>query len=706
MMQVFIAEKPSQGRDIARILGCYQKGEGYLAKEGIVTTWGFGHLLHPASPECYDERYKKWTLDDLPIIPEKWKLEPNAKSTTQLRIVKKFINEASEVVIATDADREGELIARLILGYVRYNGPIKRLWLSALDDASIKKALAQLKEGTETENLFWAGLGRQRADWLCGMSYSRASTLVFGGHGNVFSVGRVQTPTLRLIVERDREIENFNPKPYYQITAVFDDINCDWMVPDAAKGDDQGRCLHRSFAEQVVQKCLHQQGFIETCETKKKSQPAPLPLSLSELQKIGNNKYGYNAKTILNTAQALYETHKATTYPRSDCSYLPLSQFSEAKNITSNLEKLCPEYGTLIQKCNLDYQSRCWNDIQVSESSHHAIIPIDNPKVLLSNMSDIERNIFDIIVRYYLAQFMGNYIFNETIIKIICQDEYFRTKGIIPLETGWKAAINKQFDKNHIALPAVNKGDQVTCQAIELHDKLTTPPAHYVDSTLIAAMKNCGRQVEDAHAKKTFAEVQGIGTEATRADIMETLKQRNYVKNNGKFIISTTKGREIIQQLPDGLSNIIITAQWEQKLSEVAKGQAKYNDFIRGIEESLKANIEIIKAMDGKIKKVVENPCPECGKTLIRHKKKQGKGYWWGCSGYKSGCKITMDDHRGNPKPRVKPLYSKIQCPICQNHMLIQRTGKKGKFWSCSGYPDCKATFNDRNGKPQIADKL
>ena len=248
----------------------------------------------------------------------------------------------------------------------------------------------------------------------------------------------------------------------------------------------------------------------------------------------------------------------------------------------------------------------------------------------------------------------------------------------------------------------MNKGDQVTCQNIELHDKMTTPQAHYVDSTLIAAMKNCGRQVEDADAKKTFAEVQGIGTEATRADIMETLKQRNYVRNEGKFIISTTKGREIIQQLPDALSNIIITAQWEQKLSEVAKGQAQYNDFIHGIEENLKTNIAMIKAMDGKVKKVIENPCPECGKELIRHKKKQGKGYWWGCSGYKAGCKITMDDHQGKPKPRVSLVTSNIQCPICQKHTLIQRTGKKGKFWSCLSYPECKASFQDVQGKPKL----
>ncbi|WP_440993612.1 DNA topoisomerase 3 [Cysteiniphilum litorale] len=709
-MRVFIAEKPSQGRDIARVLGCNSKSEGYLSSHSDIVTWGFGHLLQPADPEKYDERYKNWNLDDLPIIPERWKLSPNPKSKAQLAVVKGLIAKASEVVIATDADREGELIARLILGNARYNGPLKRLWLSALDDSSIKKALSNLKEGSETENLFWAGLGRQRADWLCGMSYSRASTLVFGDSSNVFSVGRVQTPTLRLIVERDIEIENFKPKTYYIIKAKFDQIECDWVVPDFLKGDEEGRCLDRGFAEAVVEKCINQPGTVKTCETKKKEQAAPLPLSLSELQKIANKKHGYDAKSILNAAQALYETHKATTYPRTDCGYLPLSQFGETAQILGHLNQL--GYSELIQHCDAQCKSRCWNDKKVSESSHHAIIPTNSGKINKASMSQVEANVYDIIVRYYLAQFMGKYVFNETVIEIICEEELFKTKGIVPVELGWKRAIQKHSDKDQDKkgndstekqLPVVQVDQPLNCDEINIHDKMTTSPSHYTDATLISAMKNCGRQVDDQDAKKMLAEVQGIGTEATRADIIETLKQRSYVKVDGKYIISTSKGREIIKQLPDALTNIVITADWEQKLSEIAKGRETYQNFIEGIQTSLHQNIDVIRSMDGKVEKVIANPCPKCGKSMIRHKSKQGKGYWWGCSGYKEGCDTKMDDYRGSPKAKAAAVTSDIQCPECNNHPLILRTGKqKRKFWACSGYPECKAIYSDNHGKPQF----
>ena len=254
-MRVFIAEKPSQGRDIAAVLGCRNRQDGYLEGNNTIVTWGFGHLLQPADPEKYDPKYKKWNLDDLPIIPITWKLSQNDSSKKQLAIVKDCIAKADEVVIATDADREGELIARLILGYARYNGPVKRLWLSALDDASIRKALNNLKDGSETEPLFHAGLGRQRADWISGFNYTRACSLVYGGFGNVFSVGRVQTPTLRLIVERDLEIANFKSKDFFGIVGIFRDISAQWVVPEEAFGDEEKRCLDEAIVKAVVDKC-------------------------------------------------------------------------------------------------------------------------------------------------------------------------------------------------------------------------------------------------------------------------------------------------------------------------------------------------------------------------------------------------------------------------------------------------------------------
>ncbi len=703
-MQVFIAEKPSQGRDIARILGCHHKGNGFLSNQNTVVTWGFGHLLQPANPDRYDEKYKRWVLEDLPIIPEKWKLDANPNSVAQLKIVKGWLAKATEVVISTDADREGELIARLILGNARYTGSVKRLWLSALDDASIKKGLANLKDGKETEPLFWAGLGRQRADWMTGMSYTRASTIVFGGQGNVFSVGRVQTPTLRLIVERDLLIENFVSKAFFTITGIFDQtgktVSCEWIVPDHAKGDDEGRCLDRSIAENVKQKCEKKEAKIIAYDTKKKEQPAPLIFSLSELQKTANVRYGYDAKKVLETAQSLYEKHKATTYPRSDCTYLPMSQFEEVPQILANLKPLNQAYAPLIEECDPTSKSKVWNDKKVSESSHHGIIPTNNPKVNINAMSEMERNVFDLISRYYIAQFMGKYVYNETIIEIECEQERFKTKGIVPIEPSWKKAIasdTKKKGNDTPELPVLDKNLPIDCQAIKIKDKKTTPPQHYTDATLLSAMKNCGRQVDDADAKKMLSEVQGIGTEATRADIMETLKARQYIRSKGKYLISETKGRELIRLLPDPLSSVIITAEWEQKLTEVAKGRMEYKEFISGIQNNLIENIKLITGMNGKVKKMVQHPCPKCGEGLIRLKNKQaGKGFWWGCTGFKNGCKITMDDSRGKPVPPNK-------CPTCNRNNLAKRDGKdKTNFWACRGYPECKATFKDEKGKPVL----
>lgn len=699
-MRVFIAEKPSQGRDIANILGCRNRHDGYLEGNNTLVSWGFGHLLQPADPEKYDEKYKKWDIKDLPIIPDVWKLSQNESSKKQLAVVKNCISKASEVVIATDADREGELIARLILGYVRYSGPVKRLWLSALDDASIRKALSNLKDGSETEPLFHAGLGRQRADWIAGFNYTRACSLVYGGYGNVFSVGRVQTPTLRLVVERDLEIENFKSKDFFGITGIFRDLEANWIVPDSAKGDEEGRCLDQTIVKAVVDKCTGKDAKVVEATKKAKEQKAPLCLSLSELQKLANTQFGYDAKKVLDIAQSLYEKHKATTYPRTDCGYLPDSQKADIDKILANL-KVCNEF---IDKCDSSFVSRVWNDKKVADSSHHAIIPTTNPNVNLEAMTEQESRVYKLITKYYIAQFMGNYKYNETFIALECEDEKFSTKGIVPTSLGWKSVLGstKEEDKeNSKELPKVEQGEMLPCKSLNILNKKTTPPSHYTDATLISAMKNCGRKVEDQEAKEMLAEVQGIGTEATRADVIETLKKRAYVAKKGKSIISTNKGREIIKQLPDELSSVIITAEWEQKLSEVAKGKYDYKRFIKEIADLTTKNVEYITGQMGNVKKFVQHPCPKCQSELIRLKSKPPKkGFYWMCSEIKNGCETFLEDNRGKP---TLPKIAKVKCPSCGSD-LKQRDGKKGKWWGCTAFPKCKSTFPDSRGKPVIGE--
>ena len=699
-MQVFVAEKPSQGRDIANIIGCRNRQDGYLEGNNTIVTWGFGHLLQPADPEKYDPKYKKWNLNDLPIIPTTWKLSQNDSSKKQLAIVKDCIAKADEVIIATDADREGELIARLILGYARYNGSVKRLWLSALDDASIKKALNNLKDGSETEPLFHTGLGRQRADWISGFNYTRACSLVYGGFGNVFSVGRVQTPTLRLVVERDLEIANFKSKDFFGIVGIFRDISAQWVVPEEAFGDEEKRCLDESIVKAVVNKCKGKDAIVVESTNKAKEQKAPLCMSLSELQKQANNLYGYDAKKILDIAQALYEKHKATTYPRTDCGYLPTTQKADVQSILNNLKG----YDDLVAKCDANFESRVWNDKKVAESSHHAIIPTNNSNVNISAMSEQEKNVYSIIVKYYLAQFMGNYKYNESFIAIECESERFTAKGIVSTSLGWKVNMEttKEEDStNSKELPRIEQGEILVCNSLKIQNKKTTPPSHYTDATLISAMKNCGRKVEDQEAKDMLAEVQGIGTEATRADVIETLKKREYVIKKGKSILSTEKGKEIIKQLPDELSSVVITAEWEKKLSQIAKGKYGYKEFIAEIANLTKSNIELIIGQKGLVKKFVKNPCPKCQNELIRLKSKPPKkGFYWMCSEIKNGCETFLEDNRGKP---TTPKISKVKCPDCGSE-LKQRNGKKGKWWGCTGYPLCETSFADYKGKPIIGD--
>lgn len=394
------------------------------------------------------------------------------------------------------------------------------------------------------------------------------------------------------------------------------------------------------------------------------------------------------------------KSDKATTYPRTDCGYLPDSQKTDIDKILANL-KVCNEF---IDKCYRSFVSRVWNDKKVADSSHHAIIPTTNPKVNLEAMTEQERNIYQLVVKYYIAQFMGNYKYKETFIALECEDEKFSTRGIVPTSLGWKSVLGpaKEEDKDDSKeLPMVEQGEMLPCKSLKILNKKTTPPSHYTDATLISAMKNCGRKVEDQEAKEMLAEVQGIGTEATRADVIETLKKRVYVAKKGKNIISTDKGREIIKQLPDELSSVIITAEWEQKLSEVAKGKYAYKRFIKEIADLTTKNVEYITSQMGNVKKFVQHPCHKCQSELIRLKSKPPKkGFYWMCSEIKNGCETFLEDNRGKP---TLPKIAKVKCPSCGSD-LKQRDGKKGKWWGCTSFPKCKSTFPDSRGKPVIGE--
>ncbi|MDA7742368.1 DNA topoisomerase III [Francisellaceae bacterium] len=707
-MRVFLAEKPSQGSDIAKVLGCTQRGDGYLKNDSTIVTWGIGHLLQPADPDAYGEEYKSWKIETLPIVPDEWRTVPNPKTKSQLKAVKACLKQASEVVIATDADREGELIGRLILNHAKYKGPLKRLWLSALDEPSIRKALNEIKDASETEPLYWAGLARQQADWLAGMNYTRACTTLFtSGGGNVMSVGRVQTPTLRLIVERDLEIENFKPKTFFTIAGAFGtspSFITDWIVPECYQGDEEKHCLKREFVEEVKSTCEGKTAQVTKYEVADKSRDAPLCLSISDLQKHANDQYGYDLKQTLDTAQSLYEKHKATTYPRSGCKHLPLSQFDDAREILNTIKKLDPDLAGLIDTCDSSLKSKCWNDKKVSEESHHALIPTLNGSVNLNQMSEMERNVYDIIRRSYIAQFLPKYTYKETQIELDCEGQKFKTNGTIPINQGWKIAFieeSSQPEKASQELPALELGGSIVCSTITTHTRETAPSAHYNDKTIVSAMENCGRRVEDEAARKMLNEVKGIGTGATRAEIINTLKRRFYVTKKGKSIISTDKARELIQRLPDELTSLEITSSMEGLLTLIAQGKGYYESFMASTESAIHKHIESLKTLSKDVKKIVLNPCPECGNELIRRKSKNSDGYWWGCSNYKAGCKASFTEKNGKLVGKKDAKETTRDCPVCGKDKLVQRKSSKTKktFWACKN-DSCEALYPHENGKP------
>lgn len=599
MTILYLCEKPSQGRDIARVLGVNQRNETHLKGKDIIVTWCIGHLLETVSPDFYCDDLKPWRLEKLPIVPKAWQMQVVEKTKKQFNAIKKLLKETQHVVIATDADREGEVIAREILGLCCYNGKIERLWLSALDDASIKKALLELKDGTKTEKLYFAGLARQRADWLVGMNLTMAATSLFSQRGEgVLSVGRVQTPTLKLVVNRDREIENFKSKDYFVLLVQFTAANQEsfwatWQVPhDIA--DEEGHCLNKEIIESILSKIKEQSAVVSDFTESNKQQSPPLCLSLSALQKLASSRFGFSAKQTLEIAQSLYEKHKATTYPRTDCGYLPESQLAEANLILKNLVLMHPELRAIVAQCDIKIKSSSWNDKKIT--AHHGIIPTSNSQVDIKKMSADELKLYDLICRYYVAQFLGNYIFNHRSVLVHYQNETFKATSSIPVTSGWRLALQETEEEVSSNIPLLKQDEALKTQQQRIETKQTKPPARFTEGTLIDAMKNIGKYVTNPELKKVLKETAGIGTEATRANILETLLRREYLTRKGKQLISTQKGRALINLLPSTITDPATTAQWEQELENIVDGNMTLDTFLQHQAKNLEVLLDALAA--------------------------------------------------------------------------------------------------------------
>jgi len=652
--ELYLCEKPSQGRDIAKALGVTQRHQGYFQGNGLLVSWCIGHLLEMLPPDAYDSRYKRWSLQDLPILPQQWKLSAKKSTRQQLAVIKKLLKQAHSVVIATDADREGETIAREVLDYYKFKGSTRRLWLSALDPISIQRALKTIRNSQETLALYHSGLARGRADWLIGMNLTRAYTLLNqdqlpGQKKGLRSVGRVQTPTLALIAKRDRNISQFIAMPYYEIAAYFQTrdntlLATKWQFP-TAKDAIEKHCLDKSIAQAVIDRCTRQTGIVTTASTQRKKQPPPLLYNLSGLQQEASRRWGYGAQEVLNMAQALYETHKLTSYPRSDCEYLPLSQFNDVSRIfqalCSNDQAICD----LLSQANQQQRSRVWNDKKIT--AHHAIIPTQaSISGGINKLNNKEKNIYNLIRRRYIAQFFSDYEYDQSIIIIKINSDSFKASGRIPRVQGWKQVLasnqSKYTKENEQELPAVTKGENLLCDQLDLQNKLTKPPQHFTEGTLIKAMETIGSQVTDKVMKKILRETAGLGTQATRANIIQTLLQRKFIYKDKKLIKATEAGFSLCDAVPESIKDPLLTAQWEQQLDDIAQNKGQdLNGFLEQQINLLNSIIDQIKQPALKNRQSTQyqagEVCPDCGQTLEIRKAVRGKKvgqHYIGCSNF------------------------------------------------------------------------
>ena len=596
-MKLFIAEKPSLGKAIAQYLpGPHKTGNGCIECDSgkQVVTWAFGHIFEQVEPDFYTpdtvpvnpkSGKKRWRWDELPILPDRWVLAPKDDAKAQIKVIRDLLKKAASVVNAGDPDREGQLLVDEILDECQWAGPTQRIWLAALDEQSVKKALANLKDNRDYQNLKLSAQARSRADWMMGMNLTRAFTLTNKGSG-VVSVGRVQTPTLRLIVDRDHTIEHFKPKDFFvpriQTAKAGTPFWSAWQVREIDGLDGDNQLVNKAVAEKLAASAKASgKAVVVEYTSKEQQQAAPLGFSLAELQKTCSAKFGLSAKQTLDAAQALYEDHKCATYPRSDCRYLPEEQFGEAGKVLAGLSRL--GYGDLVNGAESGKKSGIWNTGKVS--AHHAIIPTGS---MTGQLSGDHKKVFDLIVKQYLAQFYPPYVHKATKIILDCAAEKWAVSGKVPVSPGWKAVFgaggsssenDSDEDGESLSLPVLVKGETLVVTAADVQSKQTKPPSRFTDGTLIDAMSNIHKYVEDPQAKAKLKETSGIGTEATRASIMETLIKRGFIERNGKQVVSTTAGRAVIKALPDVLTNPATTAQWEDVLGAIADGKVTADAF-------------------------------------------------------------------------------------------------------------------------------
>jgi len=626
MKALVLAEKPSVAREIARVLKCNVKNKGFLEGPQFVVTWALGHLVTLAEPDDYDKKYKEWRLEDLPMLPANMKLKVIRQTSHQFQVVRNLMKreDLKELVIATDAGREGELVARWIMVLSDWKKPFKRLWISSQTDDAIREGFAGLKAGTAYNNLYDAAVCRAEADWLIGLNVTRALTCKFNAQ---LTAGRVQTPTLAMIVNREAEIKQFVPVDFWTIRADFGDYFGDWRNQAG-----NSRIFNYTQTEEIAAKLKGHQGVIKEVRTEGKSEPAPLAYDLTELQRDANKRYGFSAQKTLSILQDLYEQHKLVTYPRTDSRYITsdivptLPARLKSIAVVPYAELVKP----LLQK-PLMPTKRFVDNNKVSD--HHAIIPTEKP-LQLTSLKTEERNLYDLIVRRFIAVLYPPYRYDQTTLITVINGENFYSRGKVVKDQGWRAVTSKSAEKdalNDDALPEQTltlskKGDPKQVKGCKINKSKTKPPARYTEATLLTAMESPGKFIEDEELREAM-KGSGLGTPATRAEIIEKLLYNNYIERQGKELVPTSKGTQLIKLVAPALKTPELTAQWEQRLSNIARGKGSKTDFMADIRQNA---MELVKSVIDdtavyKADNISRTKCPVCGKFMLLVNGKRGK---------------------------------------------------------------------------------
>ena len=700
-MRLFIAEKPSMAREISKCLPVnknIQKRNGYFIQGDDVVTWVVGHVLHQAEPGDYDDKYIRWRPQDLPIVPTEWKLLITDSSRQQFETVKELIGKADIIVNAGDPDREGQLLVDEVLYFVGNTKPVQRILLNALDEKSVKSALGDLRDNQDFHNLYQSALARARADWLIGMNLSRAYTLSERYKGNkvTLPIGRVKTPTLALVVRRERELADFKPVDYFTVKILYTHENgtfwATWQPKEEQKGlDPDGRLINKDIADSLVQQLASSpDGVVKSVTKSKKKDLQRLPLSLSSLQVLAGKAYSYDPQTVLDTAQKLYEK-KLTTYPRSDCEYLPPNQYGDRMAILSNLVQSGDEkLSQWAQNADRNIKSRAWNEKKIT--AHHAIIPT-TVACNVNSLTQAERNIYFLISQAYIAQFYGEHVYEQTRIVVGQCEEEFVANGRVVIEEGWKSLYKRQKSKTNADgdepdltdergaesgpkkdaieeadhLPAVKKNDDVEYTDSSVEAKQTKPPSRFTPSTLLQAMKEIHKFVKNEELKKQLKAVSGIGTEATRANIIDELISRGFMKTSGKkqVLSPTDTGYLLVDALPDELLYPDETAVWEERLALMSEGEDTLESFLKDQIQFLQHLIDKL-GFDKQVNR--DQMMPNVVRTISNQNSKR-----------------PMDANQVNRKDLP-------ECPSCKKGRLQQRNGKFGAFLGCTNYPSCRYT--------------